>query len=112
MFHNERYDSSAAMLLYIDKPIILIAPAGYDGSLMGSINAVPSYTKYYNLPPEGNSGTGLVFAIFNVGQMAGALFIWVADWKGRRWPIFVGCVGVCVGGEFSEALLISRHDDT
>jgi MFS family permease len=64
---------------------------------MGSINAVPSYTRYYNLPPEGNSGTGLVFAIFNVGQMAGALFTWVADWRGRRWPIFVGCVGTCVG---------------
>lgn len=29
--------------------------------------------------------------------MAGALFIWVADWRGRRLPIFVGCLGVCVG---------------
>ncbi|EXJ93242.1 hypothetical protein A1O3_01799 [Capronia epimyces CBS 606.96] len=56
-----------------------------------------SYIDYYNLPPEGNSGTGIVFAIFNVGQMAGALFTWAADWQGRRWPIFVGCVGVCVG---------------
>lgn len=64
---------------------------------MGSINAVPSYTSYYNLPPEGNSGTGIVFAIFQVGQMVGALFSWVADWHGRRWPIFVGCLGTCVG---------------
>lgn len=64
---------------------------------MGSINAVPSYTAYYNLPPEGNSGTGIVFAIFNVGQMAGALFTWIADWRGRRLPIFVGCFGTCVG---------------
>lgn len=39
---------------------------GYDGSLMGSINAESSYTKYYNLPPSGNSATGIVFAIFNV----------------------------------------------
>lgn len=64
---------------------------------MGSINAVPSYTAYYNLPPEGNSGTGLVFAIFQIGQMVGALFCWVQDWHGRRWPIFVGCFGVCIG---------------
>ncbi|RMX86196.1 hypothetical protein D0869_03264 [Hortaea werneckii] len=70
---------------------------GYDGSLMGSINAVPSYTAYYGLPPEGNSSTGIVFAIYQFGQMAGALFSWVMDWRGRRWPIFVGCTGVCVG---------------
>ncbi|KAL5113254.1 hypothetical protein ACEQ8H_008881 [Pleosporales sp. CAS-2024a] len=70
---------------------------GYDGSLMGSINAVPSYTKYYNLPKKGNSGTGIVFAIFQVGQMTGALFSWVSDWRGRRWPIFVGCFGTCIG---------------
>lgn len=42
---------------------------GYDGSLMGSINALHNYTTYYRLPPKGNSGTGIVFAIFNVGQM-------------------------------------------
>ncbi|KAI7592800.1 general substrate transporter [Hortaea werneckii] len=71
--------------------------SGYDGSLMGSINAVPSYTAYYDLPPEGNSSTGIVFAIYQFGQMAGALFSWVMDWRGRRWPIFVGCTGVCVG---------------
>lgn len=64
---------------------------------MGSINAVPSYTAYYNLPAEGNSGTGIVFAIFQVGQMTGALFSWVSDWHGRRWPIFIGCFGTCIG---------------
>jgi hypothetical protein len=58
---------------------------------MGSINAVPSYTAYYNLPSEGNGSTGLVFAIFQIGQMVGAFFSWVADWHGRRWPIFIGC---------------------
>lgn len=29
--------------------------------------------------------------------MIGALFIWLADWRGRRLPIFLGCLGVCVG---------------
>lgn len=31
-----------------------------------------------------------------VGQMVGALFIWIADWQGRRLPIFLGCLGVCI----------------
>ena len=28
--------------------------------------------------------------------MAGALFIWMADWYGRTWHIFFGCLGVCL----------------
>ncbi|KIX02965.1 uncharacterized protein Z518_06515 [Rhinocladiella mackenziei CBS 650.93] len=70
---------------------------GYDGSLMGSINALPNYLNYYNVSENEQAGTGIVFAIFQVGQMTGALFVWVADWKGRRWPIFIGCFGVMIG---------------
>lgn len=29
--------------------------------------------------------------------MCGALFIWMADWYGRTWHIFFGCLGVCIG---------------
>lgn len=29
--------------------------------------------------------------------MAGALFMWAADWRGRKMFIFIGVVGVCVG---------------
>jgi MFS family permease len=32
-----------------------------------------------------------------VGQMCGALFIWMTDWYGRTWHIFLGCLGVCIG---------------
>ncbi|KAL2368121.1 hypothetical protein RJ035_000550 [Blastomyces gilchristii] len=53
-------------------------------------------TSTMNVPPTGNAGTGIVFAIFNVGQMIGAVFIWIADWKGRQLPIFLGCFGVCI----------------
>ena len=28
--------------------------------------------------------------------MAGALFIWMADWYGRTWHMFFGCLGVCL----------------
>ena len=64
---------------------------------MGSINALPNYLNYYNLPENGASSTGIVFAIFNVGQMTGSLFVWIADWQGRRMPIFIGCFGVIIG---------------
>jgi MFS family permease len=64
---------------------------------MGSINALPNYLKYYDVPENDQSGTGIVFAIFQVGQMTGALFVWLADWKGRKLPVFLGCAGVIVG---------------
>ncbi|KAI1084690.1 general substrate transporter [Whalleya microplaca] len=70
---------------------------GFDSSLMGSINALPNYTEYFGLPSSGNASTGIVFAIFQVGQMCGALFVWMTDWYGRTWHIFFGCLGVCVG---------------
>lgn len=64
---------------------------------MGSINVLPNYTKYYGLPNTGTANTGIVFAIFQVGQMCAALFVWVADWLGRKWLIFIGTAGVIVG---------------
>lgn len=70
---------------------------GYDGSLMASINSLKTYQSYYNVPENDLAGTGIVFSIFQIGQMAGAVFIWIADWRGRRLPIFIGCLGVCVG---------------
>ena len=75
----------------------LIMWTGYDGSLMGSINSIPNYLNYYNVSENEQAGTGIVFAIFQVGQMTGAFFVWMADWKGRKVPIFLGCFGVIIG---------------
>ncbi|KAF2807562.1 sugar transporter [Mytilinidion resinicola] len=71
--------------------------SGFDSSLMGSINTLPNYTNYYGLPSNGTASTGIVFAIFSVGQMCAALFVWVADWQGRKRFIFIGTIGVIVG---------------
>ncbi|KAJ3561907.1 hypothetical protein NPX13_g8766 [Xylaria arbuscula] len=71
--------------------------SGFDSSLMGSINALPNYTEYFGLPANGNASTGIVFAIFQVGQIGGALFVWLIDWYGRIWHIFFGCLGVVIG---------------
>lgn len=70
--------------------------AGFDGSLMGSINAIPEYQDYYHLGKDGAASTGLVFSIFQIGQMVGALFTWICDWQGRKLPIFGGCLGVVI----------------
>ncbi|OQE16600.1 hypothetical protein PENFLA_c027G10934 [Penicillium flavigenum] len=85
--------------LYILSAVVFLCSTmnGFDSSLMGSINALPNYIEYFGLPENGNASTGIVFAIFQVGQMCGALFIWMADWYGRTWHIFFGCLGVCVG---------------
>ncbi|KAF2260656.1 sugar transporter [Lojkania enalia] len=71
--------------------------SGFDGSLMGSINVLENYTSYYGLPDTGTASTGIVFAIFQIGQMCAALFVWIADWQGRKRLIFIGTVGVIVG---------------
>ncbi|KAK5267547.1 hypothetical protein LTR40_014347, partial [Exophiala xenobiotica] len=81
---------------WVDEPW-LIMWTGYDGSLMGSINSIPNYLNYYNVSENEQAGTGIVFAIFQVGQMTGAFFVWMADWKGRKVPIFLGCFGVIIG---------------
>ncbi|CAG8957269.1 hypothetical protein HYFRA_00010691 [Hymenoscyphus fraxineus] len=70
---------------------------GFDSSLMGSINVLDNYTNYYNLPKKGTASTGIVFSIYQVGQMCAALFVWIADWRGRKTLIFIGAVGVVLG---------------
>jgi sugar porter (SP) family MFS transporter len=69
---------------------------GYDGSLMSSINTLEQYLVYYNISGTGAS-TGLIFSIYYVGIMGGSLFIWLADFLGRRRTIALGCVGVFIG---------------
>lgn len=64
---------------------------------MSSINALPNYTSYYDLPSKGAASTGIVFAIWQVGQMVGSLFTWICDWRGRKFMIFFGASGVIIG---------------
>ena len=47
-----------------------ILGSGYDTSLMGSINALPNYIEYYNLPNKGSVSTGIVFSIFQVRRLS------------------------------------------
>jgi MFS family permease len=68
---------------------------------MGSINVIPDYQKYYGLEEGGTSTTGLVFSIWNIGQIAGALFTWLCDWRGRKRTLLVSAFGVVCSAVFT-----------
>ncbi|KFY31700.1 hypothetical protein V493_00880 [Pseudogymnoascus sp. VKM F-4281 (FW-2241)] len=70
---------------------------GYDGSLMGGLNALPNYLSYFGLARSGSS-TGIVFAMYNIGSIP-AVFLTgpVNDLWGRRMGMFTGAMIIIVG---------------
>ncbi|EGY22161.1 hypothetical protein VD0002_g5171 [Verticillium dahliae] len=70
---------------------------GYDGSLMGGLNGMVSYQTTFNMTSAG-SATGLVFMIYNVGQLSAALTVPIAtDLFGRRIAMFMGALIIILG---------------
>ncbi|KAJ6118998.1 hypothetical protein N7471_013618 [Penicillium samsonianum] len=70
---------------------------GYDGSLMGGVNAMTSYQQYFHMKTA-SSGTGLVFAIYNIGSIPAVLLSGPAnDILGRRMGMFIGAAIIIVG---------------
>lgn len=68
---------------------------------MGSINVLPEYQAYYNIDTNEGATTGLVFSIFQVGQMVGALFTWICDWQGRKWTVVISAALVVASAVFT-----------
>ncbi len=68
---------------------------GYDQNLMASLNVLPAYLSHFNLGGASTS-TSIVFAIFQVGQIASGFFYWPIDLFGRRVCILGGCIGVII----------------
>ena len=67
--------SKESFLLYL---ILLVAflnatSSGFDGSLMGSINAETQYKNFFHLKETGSS-TGLVFVLYNAASTIGCAF--------------------------------------
>lgn len=81
---------------------------GYDGSLMGSIYTENAYLKYYHLDINSSTGTGLVFSIFNVGQICGAFFI---DKIGRR-EGFLGSISGAALALTGLSICTARYEKT
>ena len=67
--------STASLFLYL---ILLVAflnaaSSGFDGSIMGSINAESQYKDFFHLKETGSS-TGLVFILYNAASTIGTAF--------------------------------------
>ncbi|EJT72166.1 high-affinity glucose transporter [Gaeumannomyces tritici R3-111a-1] len=74
---------------------------GYNSSLMGSLNVMPSYRSYFELTTATRS---LNTAISYVGGSVVALFGgFLADWRGRRESIFWACCTILVGAVIQAA---------
>ncbi|KAL7779223.1 hypothetical protein CFE70_008726 [Pyrenophora teres f. teres 0-1] len=75
---------------------------GYDGSLMGAINSYHQYRSYFGFNiDEGTPTTGIVYAIYTIGNLVGSFVAGPAtDFKGRKWGMFIGTsiiiVGACI----------------
>lgn len=64
---------------------------------MSAINAMEPYQRDMSLSGAGSS-TGIVFIVYNLGQIAAFPFCgFLADGYGRRVCIFVGCFLVLIG---------------
>ncbi|KAI4766795.1 general substrate transporter [Aureobasidium sp. EXF-3400] len=70
---------------------------GYDGSLMGGLNAMDTYHDYFHMKSAGSS-TGITFAIYNIGSIPAVFFSGpVNDYWGRRAGMFTGAIIVVIG---------------
>ena len=67
---------------------------------------MPKYHSYFNIGMQGSS-TGIVFAIYTVGNISGSLFAAPAsDRLGRRFGMFIGAFFILVGTVLEAT---SRH---
>ncbi|KAF2141946.1 uncharacterized protein K452DRAFT_326536 [Aplosporella prunicola CBS 121167] len=72
---------------------------GYDGSLMAAINSYPQYRSYFGFDPvKGTPTTGIVYAIYQIGNLAGSFAAGPAtDAYGRKWGMFSGALLIVLG---------------
>ncbi|PYH94075.1 putative MFS lactose permease [Aspergillus ellipticus CBS 707.79] len=72
---------------------------GYDGSLMGSINSYPQYRDYFGFDPDsGTPSTGIVYAIYTIGNIVGSFFAGpFTDFRGRKVGMGLGAIFIILG---------------
>lgn len=68
---------------------------------MGAINDYKQYQDYFSFSESGTPATGIVYAIYTIGNLVGSFVAGPAtDFRGRKWGMFIGCsiimVGACV----------------
>lgn len=70
---------------------------GFDGTIMSSINAMDPFHAFFGTDMQGAS-IGLVFALYNVGQIIGCFFAApISDGLGRRFGMGIGSTIIILG---------------
>jgi len=66
---------------------------------MGAINSYHQYRSYFGFNiDEGTPTTGIVYAIYTIGNLVGSFVAGPAtDFKGRKWGMFIGTCIIIVG---------------
>ncbi|KAH8552188.1 general substrate transporter [Umbelopsis sp. PMI_123] len=112
--------SKGMIIMYFYTAVAMVNSAcnGYDGSLMGSINAMSQYNGYFNQYQDcvvvtdgtgapcgpSDSITGLVMSINAVGTiLATPVSGWLCDKYGRRWSMALGSAIICVAAILQSA---------
>ncbi|KAJ7755968.1 general substrate transporter [Mycena metata] len=87
----KRWESRALQLYLVTLVVCFCAgDSGFDGTVMGGINAMKQYQVYFGMSGSG-SKTGIVFGIFTVGSFCGCIpASYLPDRFGRRFAMFAG----------------------
>lgn len=110
---NDNLDAQHVPIAAIEPPKLLSKPmvpmlllcllvyfvsttCGFDGSLMSSIYTQEDYLAFYGLDATSSTSTGLVFSMYNVGQIASSVFMPTMDLYGRKFVILLGVWGVVI----------------
>ncbi|KAF7197216.1 Lactose permease, partial [Pseudocercospora fuligena] len=81
--------------------------SGFDGSIFSTINAMDQYKAYFHKQETGSS-TGIIFAIYTIGSMVGALTTGpIMDMFGRRAGMAAQSEAYLLGGRFVLGLGIA-----
>ncbi|KAF5369432.1 hypothetical protein D9758_002669 [Tetrapyrgos nigripes] len=71
--------------------------SGFDGTVMGGINAMEQYQRYFGMNGKGSS-TSIVFGIYTIGSLSGTIpASYLPDKFGRRLSMFFANLVLIVG---------------
>lgn len=99
--YSQSLQMSMTTALVISVCIVDSVTIAYDGSVMGSVNVMESYSKYFDL----NTAT---IAVNSTAVYLGAILIApfagkIVDWRGRKEAIVVSCILNIIGAAISGA---------
>ncbi|KAK6458509.1 general substrate transporter [Scheffersomyces xylosifermentans] len=91
-----RYGHLVQLNIFLLGGILAQVTSGYDGSMMNSLQSLPSWQQYFNHP------SGSILSTMSNGIAIGTLITipvawWLCDYFGRRKTVILGCAVVILG---------------